>query len=122
VSKEAMGWATGTLVVLGGVQAALINELHAGRAWQVSAGTVTLACAALAGWIASRVDNAKMVDTSASSNLTADEAAHHGQADQPTVVQQTINAKSGRIYAALIGNVVHLDAGQDSKDSERESS
>lgn len=49
VSSRVVGWAAGTAVVLGGVQAWLINHVDAGARWWVAAVVVTVVAAVLAG-------------------------------------------------------------------------
>lgn len=49
------GWGAGSLVVVGAVAAALINELHGGWGWWVAAAVVVMVWAAGTGWLAYQV-------------------------------------------------------------------
>ena len=53
-ARSMAAWGAGASVVLTGISAALINELHGGWAWWVAAGAVVLITAVLAGWLALR--------------------------------------------------------------------
>jgi hypothetical protein len=54
VSSRVVAWATGTAVVLGGVQALAINKVDAGAGWRIAAVVCTVLAAVLAGWLAYR--------------------------------------------------------------------
>lgn len=49
-----VAWAAGFGVALAAVNSAVINELHGGWEWWAACGALTVAGAALAGWLAAR--------------------------------------------------------------------
>lgn len=54
-----VAWAAGFGVALAAVNSALINELHGDWKWWVACGALTVAGAALAGWLATRPADAE---------------------------------------------------------------
>jgi hypothetical protein len=53
-ARNIAAWGAAASVVLTGISAALINELHGGWGWWVAASAVVLITALLAGWLALR--------------------------------------------------------------------
>lgn len=68
VSRRAVaGWGAGSLVVVGAVAAALINEFHGGWGWWVAAVVVVLVWALGTGWLAYRAGGSAGVGQGAGS-------------------------------------------------------
>jgi hypothetical protein len=63
------GWGAGSLVVVGAVAGALINELHGGWGWWVAAVVVVVVWALGAGWVAYRAGASAGVSQGAGSVL-----------------------------------------------------
>lgn len=65
--QRVAGWGAGSLVVVGAVAAALINEVHSGWGWWVAVAVVVMVWALGAGWLAYRAGGSASVRQSAGS-------------------------------------------------------
>lgn len=65
--RAVLAWGAGSLVVVGAVAAALINELHGGWRWWVAAVVVVVAWAVGTGWLAYRAAGLRDVQQGAGS-------------------------------------------------------